>query len=461
MIHRLFSPAGSGQRDLGCRVPCAVCRRLWSSQLSYKRGSEVSTGPAQATVGGVGYSKRLLEEQWERGWSSVGRNVCAEYLSDDALSAEVAGAAECRECDYCGRSSDEGDLVAASVDVDLDAIVEGLRTEYEDPLEEVAWSSADGGFQMPTFDTWDLLENHEVTENVELLTDLAGAIEQQWCQLNVYAPAPHEALRWGWQGFRDHVTHRARYTYYLPTPHAEEHRRYGEIPPEDMPLALLQAVEAGGLARLLPAGSRWIRARVHDADLHPESAKELGSPPQAFAKTNRMSAAGISAFYGASSEEGAIAEVAGYADPGSYATLAIWETARDLPVIDLVNLPEVPSIFDRVRRPLRPAVRFLREFAADVARPARPDDREHLDYVPTQVVAEYLHQLLPHPDGRVMGVLWASSKNFAVTDCVLFVDDGGCVEQVADWHHKREASLGLLPDRLHRLELPLAPGEAS
>lgn len=281
----------------------------------------------------MGLTKRLLEEQWERGWSSVDRSICARCLSDSALRNEVVSAVEFGQCDYCGRGGN-GDPIAAPVDVVLEAVVQGLRSEYEDPLEEVAWSSADGGYQMPVSDTWHLLQEHEVTENAKLLTDLAGAVEQQWCQRNVYAPAPHEALRWGWQGFRDHVTHRARYTYYLPSPDAEEHRGYGEIPPEDMPEALLQAVEAGGLARLLPDGTRWVRARVHSAHEHPKSARDLGSPPPAVARTNRMSAAGISAFYGASSEAGAIAEVAGYADPGSYATVAIWETARDLPVID-------------------------------------------------------------------------------------------------------------------------------
>ena len=356
-------------------------------------------------------------------------------------------------CDYCGRSG-SGDPITAPVEVVLEALVQGLRIEYEDPLEEVEWSSADSGFQMPTFDTWDLLEDHGVTWNEELLADLAGAVEQQWCQFDVYALAPHEVLKWGWPGFRDHVTHRARYTYYLPTPEADEHRGHGEIPPEDMPQALLQAVQAGGLARLLPAGTRWVRARVHDADQRPESAKELGSPPPAVARTNRMSAAGISAFYGASSEDGAIAEVASYAEPGSYATLARWETARDLPVIDLVNLPEIPSLFDPACRDLRPAIRFLHDFAADVARPARPDDRQNLDYVPTQVVAEYLHQLLPHPHGQVMGVLWASSKDASVTDCVLFVNDGGCVQQGPGWDLDPDALLGLIPRSLRRIALP-------
>lgn len=405
-----------------------------------------------ATVSGVGFAKRLLEEQWERGWSSIDRNVCAGCMADSALGTAVTEALEFNACDYCGRSDDD-ELIAAPVDVVLEAVVQGLRTEYEDPLEEVAWSSADGGFQMPVFDTWELLQDHEVTEDVELLADLAGSIEQQWCQFNVYAPAPHEALRWGWQGFRDHVTHRARYTYFLPTPDAADLRGHGEIPPEDMPDALLRAVQAGGLARSLPAGARWVRARVHDADQSPGSAKELGSPPASVAKTNRMSAAGISAFYGASSEDGAIAEVAGYASPSSYATLATWETAHALPVIDLVRLPPVPSLFDPAQRHLRSAIRFLREFAADVAQPARPDDRQNLDYVPTQIVAEYLHRLLPHPDGQVMGVLWRSSKDASVTDCVLFVDDSGCVEQGLDWNLDPKAGLGLVSGSRRRVRL--------
>lgn len=389
--------------------------------------------------------------QWEQGWASVDKDVCAGCLSDAALAAAVDEAANAEECSYCGRRGD-GAPVAAAVDIVLDAVVLGLRTEYGDPDDEgVGYCSAEGGYLMPTTDTWDLLQELEVTENADLHSDLSGAIDRLWCKRNVYQPAPHEALRWGWAGFREHVKHRTRYTFLLPAPDADQRREWGEIPPEDVPEALVRAVTDGGLTRVLPAGTTWVRARVHGLEEKPESASELGSPPPALAKSNRMSAAGISAFYGASTEAGALAEVTGYADQGQSATVATWVTTRDMLVVDLVNLPAVPSLFDPHRRHLRPVRRFLHDFARDVAKPAQPDDREHLDYVPTQVLAEYLQWSSPGPTSRVMGVLWRSSRDPEVTDCVLFVDSKSCVEHPVA-AEEPDAWLALAPNSRRRVD---------
>lgn len=406
----------------------------------------------------MGWANEELIRQHEQGWSRVDKHVCAGCLSDAALAAAVEAAAEAQPCDYCDRSSD-ATPVAAPVDVILEAVVQGLRTEYGDPDNEgVAYSTADGGYQMLTIDTWDLLQDYEVTENGDLHADLSSAIDRRWCQRSPYQPSPHEALAWGWRGFREHVMHRARYAFFLPTPDTEQQREWGQVPPVDVPDALVSAVAAGGLTRVLPAGRRWVRARVHSAREDPRAPGELGSPPPQYAQTNRMTAAGISAFYGADTQAGALAEVAGYAQRGQHATVAEWETARPMPVIDLVDLPPVPSLFDPDLRHLRPALRFLHGFAADVARPTRPDDEQHLDYVPTQVIAEYLRWAFPRPDAGelgVMGVLWRSSKDPDIACCVLFVPADECVESRPGWQEDPASWLALVPGTTRRTELEL------
>ncbi|TDL44668.1 HEPN-associated N-terminal domain-containing protein [Kocuria rosea] len=399
----------------------------------------------------MGLAKKQQMCEWEQGWSSVAKSVCDDCLTEPVLAAAVQGAVDAYACDYCDRRSEES--IAAPVDVVLDAIVRGLRVEYGDPNDEGAlWVSKDGGYQVPTYDTGDLLWDFGVTENDDLHADLSSAIGRTWCQRGPYRPTDHEALSWGWERFREHVTRRARYTFLLRTPGSEEQRDWGEIPPEDMPQALAQTIQSGGLTRVIPAGTRWVRVRPHESTESPRSAKELGSSPSKWAKTNRMSAAGISAFYGASTQAGALAEVAGYAEPGAYATVGTWKTTRPMLVVDLVELPVIPSLFDPERRHLRQALSFLHGFAADVARPARPDDYQNLDYVPTQVIAEYLHQLLRDSEGRpVMGVLWRSSKDPSVTDCVLFVGNDGCVEQGSERHGEVDASwLALIPGTQRR-----------
>ena len=61
--------------------------------------------------------------EWEQGWSSIDKDVCAGCLSDPALAGAVQAAADAGACDYCDRRS-----VGGPVDVVLKAVVEGLRS---------------------------------------------------------------------------------------------------------------------------------------------------------------------------------------------------------------------------------------------------------------------------------------------------------------------------------------------
>jgi hypothetical protein len=398
----------------------------------------------------MGGAKNQQITEWEQGWSSVDKRVCADCLSDEALAASVQSAVESTDCDYCGQQSG-GLPIAAPVEVLLDTITEGLRSEYGHPDDEgVMFVSRDGGYMTPVTDTWDLLDDLDVANDRELHADLSNAIAGPWCQRNPYRSSPAEALSWGWAGFRTYVTHVSRYMFHLPLPDAEQQREDGEIPPQDMLATLAETVKNGKLTRVLPEGTRWVRSRPHSSAEHFVAAKDLGSPPSEAAKTNRMSAGGISAFYGAKSHAGALAEVTGYT-ADDYATVGTWESARPMLVIDLVDLPNVPSLFDPEQRHRRSDLLFLHGFAADVRRPARPDDKEYLDYIPTQVVAEYFRQLMQDDEGnRAMGVLWRSALDPTVTNCVLFVDNEGCVEHRADWSSEATAWLGLIPGSIQR-----------
>jgi hypothetical protein len=395
----------------------------------------------------MGMAKRHMEEVEARGWADCDQHVCPACVVDDDLKVVVQAAAEVDTCDYCGESTPDTPL-AASVNVLLDAVVQGLRTEYDDPVQGVAWDSREGGWQgVVPQDTDDLLQELEVCDYGDLLLDLTNAIQiEEWCARDPYGAAPHEALIWGWSGFKQHVKHRVRYMF-LDKVQEPQWLGGGEIAPADMPAAVRVAVEDGGLARELPAGTAFWRCRPFDPAEPPSTAKEMGSPPDHLARVNRMTPAGVSAFYGASTKVGALAEVRAYAGDVELA-IAQFVTAHDMVIIDLRQSPPVPSLFNAERRHLRPALRFLREFTADVRKPAHPDDKQHLEYVPTQVVAEYLRYRLGDERGPVLGVLWRSSVDDGVDDCVLFVDNDGCSEATADWADDNTLLLGMVPGSL-------------
>ena len=137
-------------------------------------------------------------------------------------------------------------------------------------------------------------------------------------------------------------------------------------------------------------------------------------------------------FYGAEDEATAIAET--YTPkPGTpeAVTVAKFSMARDASVVDFTALPKVPSLFDQENWHLRDPVWFLRGFVEDLAKPIEKDGGEHVEYVPTQIVTEYLRHVFRTETGDpVQGAIYKSARNGGGKCCVLFVGNDECCEAV-------------------------------
>lgn len=67
------------------------------------------------------------------------------------------------------------------------------------------------------------------------------------------------------------------------------------------------------------------------------------------------------------------------------------------------------------------ALTFLRDFVESISRPVRKDGREHIDYVPSQVVCEYFAtQFTIDGDVRLDGIAYPSTVRAGGTNLVLF-----------------------------------------
>ena len=104
-----------------------------------------------------------------------------------------------------------------------------------------------------------------------------------------------------------------------------------------------------------------------------------------------MSPAGIVMTYVSEDAATALAETAD--KPGTYA-VGQFRALRDITILDLADLPPIPSLFEEISDTLpydpHKALRFLHRLADDISRPIERDDRVHIEYVPTQVVTEFL-----------------------------------------------------------------------
>ena len=184
-----------------------------------------------------------------------------------------------------------------------------------------------------------------------------------------------------------------------------------------------------GLFKVFPGSSRIIRARWEEDGERHETSGELGPPPEDKAtQANRMSPAGIPMFYGCDDEDTALREAS--SGPGFFA-VGEFETVRPAVLLDLTDIPDVPGLFEDVPGiqavDPRRALRFLHHVAGEMSRRIERDDRVHIEYVPTQVVTEFIRAKVIWGESKVDGIRYASSVNEGHVSYVFFADQSNVV----------------------------------
>ncbi len=144
----------------------------------------------------------------------------------------------------------------------------------------------------------------------------------------------------------------------------------------------------------------------------------LGPPPRNLARGGRMNAHGISVFYGATSIETAIAETR--PPVGSKVLVGNFPITTKLILLNLSKFSEIEavgSIFDPHFIEEKDKIVFMRHLEERFTKPVMPDD-ETIDYVTTQVLADYLSQI-EHP--QLDGIIFKSGQGAdAGLNVVLF-----------------------------------------
>ena len=381
---------------------------------------------------GVGWVKQRQIEQSEHGYSMMeSRAVCAACTGEPDLAALVESRLTYEQCDFCGREANQP--IAADTDDVLDHIGESLQLEFEDADAVLPYDrESSTGLFGTVFDTRDAIEHAgSELEGEGFAEFVVGAfVDTRWCERDPFALRPHEELAADWRAFRALTERRIRFLFLLDELPADGDgdpplRQAGQMLAE-----ISRLVEEIPLAREVPAGTVFVRARVHHRSERPTTATDLGTAPADVAGDSRMTPAGISAFYGAPEPETARAEtVDDDRDRGRVVTVAEFETTKDAWVVDLSALPPMPGIFDEQRQRQRTAIAFLQEFRDDISQPVRPDRLTHPEYVPTQIVTEYLRHVVRAPDGsHFNGVIYPSAPQPGSESVVLFVGPENCID---------------------------------
>jgi hypothetical protein len=143
----------------------------------------------------------------------------------------------------------------------------------------------------------------------------------------------------------------------------------------------------------LKAGQKLFRARILDDDFtddrlrkSPES--ELSAPPKTKARAGRMNVEYIPAFYGAFSQETAIAEIR--PSIGNKIATGDFVLQKDIRVFDFTAFSKLDG--DRWREAVaHTRYDFIKQMESEISKPILPFEKQR-EYIATQIAAEYLRE---------------------------------------------------------------------
>lgn len=371
----------------------------------------------------MGRAKQEMIEAESRGWNEPDSYVCPDCVEDEFLKSIISDNACHQKCDYCGETS--GDDIAAPVKVLIEVISDTVFYYYNDPT--CAGVPYDGGsFIFDPIDTHEVLESIGLESDGRLFDDIASAfINTGWvASAHGHWASSHqnEILNASWNNFVNVVKHDVRY-FFSRIPNSKKSCSQEYSPPQLLSI-ISHLVNELKLISTLPLGTSFYRVREREDGAEWElNLYQMGPPPTARASAGRMNPAGISYLYLAFEQQTALAEV--LERPPCGAAIAQFDAQRDLAILDLTDLPPLPSIFDDSCRDQREGLLFLNRFVEEISKPVRKDGREHIEYVPSQVVSEYFALGFQANGQPLDGIAYPSAVRPGGKNLVLFPSKRG------------------------------------
>ena len=265
----------------------------------------------------------------------------------------------------------------------------------------------------------------------------------------------HDAL---WRDFRQSIVHGRRFF------NGDARKLLGEIfrnihlqrdVQRNPPVYMLEAAKAGTIYRARIVTEEDI-ARISE-----DPVGSLGPAPAQKGKAGRMNVSGIPAFYGSFDLETCAAELR--PPVGGKIASASFRLARPLCVLDMTRFRKRPKQLDpfakdHVRRLTQ--WRFMQRFRREISKPILKTD-EHIDYVPTQAVAEYLnavHEVRMGEDKIHVDAIIFNSAQRPDGRNIVVLGDAAFIERVQG-EKKRSVTGPVAPSLdIFLQETPQAPG---
>lgn len=344
--------------------------------------------------------------------------VCSHHIKDDFIKKYIQTNGYKGKCNYCNTTKKIIDLSEV-----LKLIVTGVECLFEDANDSRYYNKeGEHGFDGDTKLFYDLYYDDDLDlkiDNYQLQEDIFNYLNNYqivYCRKDEYS-GEFDYLKGLWDYFKELVKHKARFVFHFKNTFSD----YFYHNPAGILESVQQYILELNLFKTISTNEKLYRCVQHKLEKEvKDNGKRIASNPIPNCKrNNRMSPPGISMFYCSPYKDICVSEVVDYDNASRpYYTTAYFTPRRDLKLVDLTNLPTIPSIFDKENNKHRVILFFLKEFIKDATKPINKD-YEVIDYVPTQIVTEYIKY---NPKLKVDGILYPSSKDSKKEDCVLFMN---------------------------------------
>ena len=357
--------------------------------------------------------------------------ICSCHFEDENLRRHIERSGELGTCSFCGKNAKVIDF-ADFIQHVSNTVYRYFGTIDEENLPLELFHENSNGFglireiifeneEKPHINLLRSLSTSSLLQELGLTTDndfINEAIErcfdmgQEWIRHNPMSFTEGQWVSYYWNSFCDTIKSRRRFTI---DEYVFGGDYYGEtLSYKDVISRIFSAIKDAQMCITLPQGARLYRSRVPEKKLENPQFEDLTSAPTEYAKQNRMSPAGISMFYSS------LKAKTNHAELGSIEGVIVtgrFTLKRDVRILDLTSLPSL-SYWGKGDIG---EMEFLHDFAKEVSRPIKRDDRIHIEYLPTQAFTEYIRYRFKDNNGAPLdGIMFNSSIPNAGKNVVLF-----------------------------------------
>lgn len=335
----------------------------------------------------------------------VDKKVCIRCIKNPGVRKKIEQSQHKGVCSYCG--------VAEWVEL-LPDVIRYIEKCILYDYDRQAPLSPPGSYNVK-----DIFETKDFKATTQVRTDIVKALARNTYSLKsevntAQSPEKTQALIQQWSQFEQLIKTENR--FFCENHKVSFNTRGGEYRPAKILSKIVEAIREHTFLHLeLDEENTLYRARSH-FQAGSYDAQNLGHPPIGKASATRMTPApvGIPAFYASLDPHLAVKEIKTTA---TKFIVGRWKLTRPIRVVNLSGVigNEAPDFFDYDKKNERNIILFLKKFSSEVSKPVEKDGREHIDYVPTQALSEFIKTYLDD----IYGIAYVSDMRSQKADVTI------------------------------------------